>query len=184
MKKRNIKLTTILILLITTIFVLNFYFSKNKSNKINTIHMQLSSPAFAYGDDIPTKFTCDGENVNPPLVISEVPQEAKSLVLIVDDPDAPSGTWLHWSLWNIPMTTIEIKENSLPIGSITGTNDFNLTKYRGPCPPSGTHRYFFKLYALDNIINLPEGASLSELEEKMKNHILEEVELIGKYSKE
>lgn len=182
MRSKNIKL--IIIIGITTLCSLNYYFANKKSNKIKIITMQLTSPSFANGSNIPPKYTCDGENINPPLVINKIPKKTKSLVLVVNDPDAPSGNWLHWSLWNIPATTKEIKENSIPTGTVIGNNDFSLKTYRGPCPPSGTHRYFFKLYALDSLINLPPGANISKLEAKIKNHIIEKTELIGKYKKQ
>lgn len=120
--------------------------------------MKITSPSFQENAFIPSKYTCDGENINPPLVISDVSADAKSLALIVDDPDAPVGTFVHWLVWNIPPRVGEIKEGSLPEGSIQGTNDFGKKEYGGPCPPSGTHRYFFRLYALNQELNLPEGA--------------------------
>lgn len=148
------------------------------------ITMRLESPAFAHNQPIPTKYTCDGEDVSPPLKIFDVPANAKSLALIMDDPDAPRGTWLHWTVWNIPPDTQEIAENSVPQGAVEGMTDFGRPGYGGPCPPSGTHRYFFKLYALDTMLNLPPGAKLSELEAAMSGHILAQAELIGLYSRQ
>jgi len=145
--------------------------------------MKISSPAFEENSKIPEKYTCDGENVNPPLKIEGIPKEAKSLVLIVDDPDAPMGTFLHWLVWNIPPETNFIEENSLPEGAVQGRNDFGKENYGGPCPPFGTHRYFFKVYALDKVLNLPEGSSLKEVEEVMKGHILDQAQLIGFYQR-
>jgi len=115
---------------------------------------QITSPVFENNGFIPKKYTCDGVDINPQLLIANVPSETKSLALIVDDPDAPAGTWVHWVVWNISPQTHEIKENSVPNGANQGLNDFRKRSYGGPCPPSGTHRYFFKLYALDTILTL------------------------------
>ena len=144
--------------------------------------MEIQSPAFENNGYIPSKYTCQGEDINPPLQISQVPQEAKSLVLIVDDPDAPMGTWVHWVVWNIPPKIKEISEKSLPQGAVEGLNDFQKHSYGGPCPPSGTHRYFFKLYALDTILNLDTSSTKNDLERAMKGHILDQAQLIGLYS--
>lgn len=140
--------------------------------------MRLSSPEFEHNQLIPEKFTCDGEDVNPTLNIEDIPLETKSLALIVDDPDAPMGTWVHWVMFDIPVIS-KIGENSIP--GIQGTNDFRKLDYGGPCPPSGTHRYFFKLYALDCELNLEEGVSKKDVEEAMQGHILAQTELIGLY---
>ncbi|MCX7771085.1 MAG: YbhB/YbcL family Raf kinase inhibitor-like protein [Proteobacteria bacterium] len=145
--------------------------------------MRITSPAFSNNTLIPKKYTCDGEDVNPPLEFHEVPANAKSLALIVDDPDAPMGTWVHWVLFNIPPNYKGIEENSVPEGAIEGINDFKKLKYGGPCPPSGTHRYFFKLYALDSLINLKGTIKKDDLERAMKGHIIEKAELIGLYSR-
>ncbi|MEW6116632.1 MAG: YbhB/YbcL family Raf kinase inhibitor-like protein [Nitrospirota bacterium] len=145
--------------------------------------LKLSSPVFKDNSPIPSKYTCDGNDVNPPLVIENVPSNAKSLVLIVDDPDAPMGTWVHWVVWNIEPKTKEIKEHSLPKGAIQGINDFKKHDYGGPCPPSGTHRYFFKLYALDATLNLPSSARKADVEKAMKGHIISQGQLVGLYSK-
>jgi len=142
--------------------------------------MQLTSPEFENNKFIPKKFTCEGEDINPPLVIEDIPKEAKSLALIVDDPDAPIGTWVHWVVFDIPVVN-KIEENSVP-GKLGITNS-GRRDYRGPCPPSGTHRYFFKIYALDTVIKLKEGISKGALEKTMQGHILEKSELIGLYKK-
>ena len=135
-----------------------------------------------HNEDIPAKYTCEGENINPPLTFSEVPKESKSLVLIVDDPDATGGkTFLHWLLYNIPPATMQILENSVPEGSTLGMTHFGKVSYGGPCPPSGKHRYFFKLFALDMVLDLPEGASREEVEAKMSGHDIATAELIGLY---
>lgn len=143
--------------------------------------LQLASQAFAHNGMIPPEHTCDGTDRNPPLTIRNVPAKSRSLALIVDDPDAPSGTWVHWVVWNIGPGTTEIPANSVPGGALQGTNDFGKQSYGGPCPPSGTHRYFFKLYALDIPLSLKSGATKAQLEEAMKGHILEKTELLGLY---
>jgi len=136
---------------------------------------------FSDGEKIPVKYTADEEDINPSLEISGIPEGAKTLALIVDDPDAPIGTWVHWLVWNIPASKTKIEENSVP--GIQGINDFRKRDYGGPNPPSGTHRYFFKLYALDSELNLPEGSKKAELEKAMQGHILATAQLIGKYSR-
>ncbi len=146
--------------------------------------MEISSSAFANNEKIPAKYTCDGENINPPLTFSNVPENAKSLVLINDDPDAPAGTWVHWSVWNIDPSTNEVAENSIPEKGSEGMTSFGFRHYGGPCPPSGTHRYFFKLYALDTSLELDTGSTTADLEIAMDGHILEQAEFIGLYSKE
>ena len=143
--------------------------------------MKLTSPAFEHNQMIPKKFTCQGNDVNPELNIAGIPAEAKNLALIVDDPDAPMGTWVHWVVFNIPPSAAKIKENSIP--GMQGYNDFGRNNYGGPCPPSGTHRYFFKLYALDTELDLKEGIKKQELEKAMEGHILVKTELIGLYKK-
>ncbi|MBI5143776.1 MAG: YbhB/YbcL family Raf kinase inhibitor-like protein [Candidatus Omnitrophica bacterium] len=142
--------------------------------------MKLSSPEFENNKFIPSRFTCEGEDVNPALVIENIPSDAKSLALIVDDPDAPMGTWVHWVVYDIPVAS-RIDEDSIP--GKQGINDFRRTDYGGPCPPSGTHRYFFKIYALDKELALKEGVSKKALEKAMEGHILDKVELVGLYKK-
>jgi Raf kinase inhibitor-like YbhB/YbcL family protein len=119
--------------------------------------------------------------VNPPLSFGGVPEKTAALALIVDDPDAPAKTWAHWVVWNIPATTAEIPEDSVPPGALQGTNDFGKRKYGGPCPPSGTHRYFFKLYALDAPLSLPAGAAKAQVEQEIGAHLLGRAELVGRY---
>jgi Raf kinase inhibitor-like YbhB/YbcL family protein len=136
------------------------------------------SSAFKENELIPERFTCDGVNINPALEIEHIPEEAKSLAVIMDDPDAPHGTWVHWVIWNIPVTH-HLKEGH-SIG-VQGKNDFGNTLYGGPCPPGGTHRYFFKVYALDCILDLPRNSNKSDLEKAMSDHILGFGELIGLY---
>lgn len=142
--------------------------------------MKLTTPEFKHNEMIPTKFTCDGEDINPALTIEDVPQEAKTLTLIVDDPDAPIGTWVHWVVYDIPITS-QIKENTIP--GKQGMNDFRKKDYGGPCPPYGTHRYFFKIYALDQELNLGEGLSKQDVEKAMQGHIVAQAELIGLYKR-
>ncbi|HSX47783.1 MAG TPA: YbhB/YbcL family Raf kinase inhibitor-like protein [Patescibacteria group bacterium] len=131
-----------------------------------------------------SRFTCDGENINPRLAFAGVPENAKSLALIIDDPDAPVGTFTHWTLYNIPSTTIQIDEGILPTGAKQGINSFGRISYGGPCPPAGSaHRYYFKLYALDNINDLSNGVEIQELIETINNHTIEKCEIFGKYKK-
>jgi Raf kinase inhibitor-like YbhB/YbcL family protein len=145
--------------------------------------MTLSSPAFQGNGLIPSKHTCDGRDTSPPLSIGNMPEGTKSLALIVDDPDAPAGTWVHWVVWNIPPGTREIPEGSAPAGAAQGLNDFRKRGYGGPCPPSGTHRYFFKLYALDSRLDPGRDATKADLESAMKGHLLGKAELVGIYSR-
>jgi Raf kinase inhibitor-like YbhB/YbcL family protein len=145
--------------------------------------LSITSPAFLPNGLIPSKYTCDGADVNPPLSIGNVPEKTVSLALIVDDPDAPVGTWVHWVVWNIDSGTREILENSVPPGALQGTNDFRKREYGGPCPPSGTHRYFFKLYALNAPLSAQAGAAKARIEEAMKGHVLAQAELIGLYKR-
>ena len=144
--------------------------------------ISITSPAFQAGGDIPAKFTCNGTNVSPELQISGVPNEAKSLVLIVDDPDAPRSLFTHWIVWNIDPKMTQVAENSAPAGGVQGTNDFGKRNYGGPCPPFGTHRYFFKIFALDTKLELKPGARRAELDAAMRGHILAQGELMGRYS--
>lgn len=139
---------------------------------------------FEHNGKIPSKYTCDGEDAAPEITISEVPSNAKELVLIVDDPDAPMGTWVHWLVYNIPSTTVKLDALSLPEGVKQGKTDFQRIGWGGPCPPSGTHRYFFKLYAIDKQLDLPQGVRKPELEKAIKDHIIEKAELIGLYQRQ
>ena len=143
----------------------------------------LTSSSFKNQQELPPKYTCDGENVSPSLRWEGAPHETKSFVLIVDDPDAPNQTWTHWVVYNIPHSVTECAEGKAPTGSLEGKNDFGKIGYGGPCPPSGTHRYFFKLYALTEALALVPGATKSEVEEAMKPYILKETEIIGTYKR-
>jgi Raf kinase inhibitor-like YbhB/YbcL family protein len=147
-------------------------------------NMRILSSAFTHNGTIPAKYTCDGEDVSPPFTISEVPSGAQSLVLIVDDPDAPGRTFVHWTLWNINPQTTEIPEDKIPEEAIEGLTDFGEKGYGGPCPPSGTHRYFFKLYALDTKLALENYLQKQDIEKEIQGHILAQSELIGLYSRE
>lgn len=145
--------------------------------------MKITSSAFQNNSEIPSKYTCDGENLSPPLEFADVPKDAESLVLIVDDPDAPSKVWVHWVVYNINPSTREVKENSIPQGGIEGMTDFGKPGYGGPCPPSGVHRYFFKLYALDSLLDLSQGTTKDQIEKTMRRHVIDEADLIGLYSR-
>lgn len=145
--------------------------------------MNITSTAFDHEGKIPARYTCDGDDVNPPLVVSDVPSAAKTLALIVDDPDSPTGTWLHWSAWNIPAGVREITEGALPATAMEGTTTFDETGYGGPCPHQGEHRYFFRLYALDSELDLAPGALREALERAMEGHILAEATLMGRYKR-
>ena len=150
---------------------------------------KIASTAFDDGGMIPRKFTCDGPDASPPLRWTSMFAATQSFALIVDDPDAPVGTWVHWVLYNIPANTSELpegmeKQEQLANGAMQGRNDFRRIGYGGPCPPSGKpHRYYFKLYALDTTLALKPGATKSELERAMKSHILGEAELMGRYGR-
>jgi len=147
--------------------------------------MKISSPAFAHGQAIPSQYTCDGENINPALDIDGVPESAVSLVLLMDDPDVPKairpdGMWDHWVVFNMPAATSALAENSVPPGIVgKGTREAN--SYAGPCPPDREHRYFFKLYALDTLLDLDANASKADVEKAMEGHVLQQAVLMGTY---
>ena len=144
--------------------------------------MKVTSSAFEQGGNMPAKFTCDGSDTSPPLQITGIPPNAKTLVLIADDPDAPNGLFTHWLVWNIRPQTNSIAEGSAPKG-VQGANDFGKTGYRGPCPPSGTHRYSFKIFALDRELDLRTGVKRSQVDVAMKGHIIAQGELVGRYAR-
>ena len=144
--------------------------------------LKVTSTAFAHNAPIPARYTCDGENVNPPLTIEGIPEDTQSLVLIVDDPDAPSGTFTHWVVWDIPPTAA-IEENTSP-GGVEGMNNFGRHNYMGPCPPRGEkHRYFFKVFALDNMVGLPASSTEEALEMVLKGKAIAYGELMGLYKR-
>jgi len=142
--------------------------------------LKISSSAFLNDGMIPVQYTCDGKNISPPLHIEQIPEEAKCLVLIVDDPDAPAGDWVHWLVWNIPVTH-HIRENE--VHGTEGINDFDQHHYGGPCPPSGTHHYFFKVYALNALLSLPANTNKQQLEKAMSVHVIGFGELVGLYTR-
>jgi len=148
-----------------------------------TNNMKITSSQFKNNEEMPDKYGCQGTNINPPLQFSEVPAEAKSLAVIVDDPDAPRGTWTHWVMFNIPPETREIPEGGALIGVTQGVNDFGNANYGEPCPPFGTHRYFFKVYALDTTLNLDNKTTKQDLEKAMAGHILDQTEIIGLFTR-
>lgn len=150
------------------------------TEEVEMKELTVTSPAFQHNGAVPSKYTCQGEDINPPLEIAGIPEGTVSLVLIVEDPDAPMGTWIHWVVWNIDPEKI-IEEDSVP--GTEGTNDFRRHSYGGPCPPSGTHRYIFRVYALDTELDLDSTAKKQDVERAMEGHILAEGELIGLYSK-
>ena len=145
--------------------------------------MKLSSPDFSDGGNIPERFTCEGKDVSPTLTIDGLPKEAKSLVLIVADPDAPGGNFTHWLMWNVAPDATEIVGNKPPSGAVQGVNDFGKNKYSGPCPPPGIHRYYFKLYALDTTLDLPSKSKRKAVDSAIKGHIIAEATLMGRYAR-
>ncbi|MBW1972013.1 MAG: YbhB/YbcL family Raf kinase inhibitor-like protein [Deltaproteobacteria bacterium] len=152
------------------------------------MRIEIKSDAFEDGGMIPKKYTCDGEDISPPLRWSSFIEGTKTFAIICDDPDAPMGTWVHWVIFNIPATVNELPENIPPkevleMKAKQGTNDFRKIGYGGPCPPGGTHRYYFKIYALDTKINLDPGITKSQLLKAIKDHILAEGQLMGRYSR-
>src|SRR6266705_1883006 len=156
------------------------------NHKENKMEFKLTSTSFKEGEPIPRQHTCDGVNVSPALEWSGAPPTAKTFAIICDDPDAPSGTWVHWVLYNLPADKIGLVENvpateKVPGDGLQGTNDFKKIGYGGPCPPSGTHRYFFKIYALDNELPLKPGATKADLEKAMDGHVISQGQLIGTY---
>jgi len=144
--------------------------------------MKIESPAFDHHKPIPKKYTCDGDDISPPLVFSDIPKNCQSIVLIMDDPDAPGGIFDHWIAWNIPPNRYVLNEGAEILNQ--GTNDFQQVLYRGPCPPKGnSHRYFFKMYALDTELYLPEGSTKVRIEGAIEGHVLSRAELIGTYQR-
>ena len=174
----GVKIMLILLLFSAIIF--------GQQPKHKEVAMKITSSAFSDGALIPIKYTCDGDDISPPLVWSDIPENTASFVLINDDPDAPVGTWDHWILFNLEGKTTELAENvdlSKLAGVQLGRNSWRRNDYGGPCPPYGTHRYFFKLYALDRKLDLPAGSSKQDIEKAMAGHILAEAELLGRYKR-
>lgn len=158
-------------------------FFDKKTNIVSNKSMIIFSLAFENNGNIPEKYTCDGDNINPSLKIKSVPKEAKSLALVVDDPDSLAGTWIHWTIWNINPETTVIEEGSVPSGAVEGVTSFGSIGYGGPCPSAGAHRYVFKLFALDKTLEIKSGATHQELESMMSGHILDRAELVGLYKR-
>lgn len=157
----------------------NFY--NSNTGKMST--MRVTSTAFKEGEMIPVIYTCKGKDINPPIQIADIPKETKSLALILEDPDAPMGTWVHWVMWNISPATREIAENSVPAGAVQGKNSWGKKEYGGPCPPSGVHRYFIKVYALDTLLTLSPSSREKDLEKAMQGHVITEGQLMGRAKK-
>lgn len=145
--------------------------------------MIIQCPAFQNGQPIQARYTCDGKNFNPPLEFAEVPTGTASLALIVDDPDAPGKTFVHWLVWNLTPDTKAIAEGAMLMGATSGTTDFGETGYGGPCPPSGVHHYYFRLYALDTLLDLEPQATRPDLDQAMSGHILDTAEFMGTYAR-
>ena len=178
-----IRVIFIIVILGSIFFILTSRKEKVSEERPNLSNMmKLTSSLFENMGLIPSTYTCDGADINPPLSITGVPEGAKSLVLILDDPDAPAGIWTHWVVFNIPPDTKEIKEGVEPTGS-QGLTSSKKIGYGGPCPPDREHRYYFKLFALDTKLNLKEGASKKDVEKAMEGHILANTELIGRYNR-
>ncbi len=173
--------------LLSLIFLLTILL-QNKAYPQGDKQIEIHSPTFENNELIPKDYTCDGKDISPPLSWSGIPENTKSLVLICDDPDAPMGTWVHWVIYNMPPASKGLQEGVIPLPDLPydtkqGINDFKKVGYSGPCPPSGTHRYFFKLYALNTKLNLKSNATKNQLLAAMKGHILSQTELIGKYKR-
>lgn len=181
-KKLKILLSVLAAALLVGLIFILVKLTQNNFN-LNSWRMKLTSPIFTDNQHLPVKFTCDGTGLNPPLNFAEVPKKTKTLALIMDDPDAPSGTFVHWVVWNIPAGTAGLEETGLPDNTLVGKNTTGQNNYVAPCPPAGTHRYIFKLYALDAVLNLPPATDKAGLEQAMKKHLLAQTELVGLYSR-
>lgn len=172
-----------------SIFIFLIGCSNNSGNDSRSKGViSLESSVFGENENIPSRFTCDGRDISPPLLWSNLPNGTKSIAIITDDPDAPVGTWVHWIIYNMPTTSNKLDENvtrdlQLENGALQGRNDFGKIGYNGPCPPQGTHRYYYKIYALDSMLNLVPGVNKEKLENAMKGHILAKGQLVGKYGR-
>ena len=177
------------LLCLSLVSVINFSCKSEVEGQTGEKNMiKVTSTAFKEGEMIPAKYTCDGEDVSPPLAFGEVPEKTLSLALICDDPDAPRETFVHWVVYNLPGERREIEEKypaekRLPDGSRQGETSFGKTGYGGPCPPSGTHRYYFKVYALDKVLTIEEPINKESLVEAMKTHVIAEGQLMGRYAR-
>ena len=182
--KRLFLFTGVLVLILMAVPLMESQAAKKGGRK-----MIITSPAFKEGSMIPAKYTCDAQDISPPLEWNKVPAGTKSLALICDDPDAVVGTWVHWVVYNIPPDASKLDENikgekEFSNGMIQGSNDWPRIGYGGPCPPSGTHRYFFKLYALDTLLDLKPGATKAQVLKAMNGHVLAEAQLMGRYKRQ
>lgn len=177
------------VFLVIFLFSINIIYGReHKKEGSMQVELKVESPAFKNGGMIPTKYTCDGSDVSPPIAWSGGPDTTKSYAIIADDPDAPVGTWVHWVIYNIPSDVTELEENvpkveRLPNGALQGINDFRRYGYGGPCPPGGTHRYYFKVYALDTVLSDGPGLTKKKLLKRMEGHIIGYGELMGRYSR-
>jgi len=182
--QKQILIVIVFFFLSLGLFYAVLVFMPKPENNINFNNMKITSSVFEDGEFIPSKYTCDGQGINPSLEFSEIPANAKSLALLIDDPDAPGGDWVHWLVWNIDPQINNIEAGVLPVGAVEGENSSGENKYSGPCPPSGVHNYVFKFYALDMVL-----ADLSNKTDKQKflklieNHVVGFAKLVGKYSR-
>lgn len=175
-------ITTIVLAMLLTYKMVKNEVSYNTNTSMG---LKVSSKSFQHNKEIPSKYTCDGENINPDLVFENIPENTKSIAVIATDPDSPSKVWTHWTLLNIPPNTTQIAEGLIPENAVEGVTDFGETGYGGPCPGSGTHRYFFNVYALDTMLeNVVSGASLSEIEEAMEGHVIDSTQIVGLYKRQ
>jgi Raf kinase inhibitor-like YbhB/YbcL family protein len=184
MTKRARIITAIVIIFLVGAGIMGVQLVRDTLKQNRGGSMVLSSSAFNDGQMMPSLFAYRHENINPPLEFMGVPKEAKSLALIVHDPDAPSGDYTHWLVWNIPVTSTQILENAPPLGAVQGTNDFGNTRWDGPAPPSGVHHYHFVLYALDSTLAISAESKRPDIKRAMSGHILEQTELVGLYRAE
>ena len=180
--------TQFLLLLFACALIAFPVFSEDKGMEGKKMDLKVTSTSFAQGAMIPSRYTCDGSDVSPQLSWTKGPEGTKSYALISDDPDAPVGTWVHWVMYNIPAGMTSLREDipkvkQLENGALQGKNDFGSYGYRGPCPPGGTHRYCFKIYALDILLGAGPGLTKKQLLKDMEKHILAQGELVGKYSR-
>jgi Raf kinase inhibitor-like YbhB/YbcL family protein len=189
--EQEVCMSTKIFYFLVSLFVITLFFHCSKDGNSKDPggtamgNVKVTSTAFKEGEMIPKKYTCDDRDVSPQLAWTAVPSGAKSIALICDDPDAPVGTWVHWVVYNVPAATKDLAEGvrALPAGARQGINDFHKQNYGGPCPPGGTHRYFFKVYALDAVLDLKEGATKGELLKSMEGHILDQGQLMGRYKR-
>jgi hypothetical protein len=175
-------------MIIFVIFPVAFQLNPEEGKEVQAMELKVTSAAFSEGGMIPSQYTCDGADKSPPISWTKGPEGTKSYALISDDPDAPVGTWVHWVIYNIPASVTSLAENipkkaRLDDGSLQGINDFKKYGYGGPCPPGGTHRYYFKVYALNTVISAEPGLTKKQLLKAMEGHILAQGQLMGRYSR-